>query len=760
MKKIFTLITFIVLLFCSAYSMEVLKNYSENGRKLPYSNPSALYYMARFDLNEAIQVHKIRLYMEGSGNGILGIFGHEGGSAFGEVEEDLITPISFSKTQASDPFIDITIPEEVTLYNKQFFVKIDLRGSNLRLMRDTEVQSPYCESSDGGNFHPTVLAVNGSHPFYDHVWQVLNTALMVDVYYTPITPSLEKTFEPYTEELGFPLNMSSRTMAWGDYNGDGFLDLLVRGRLFENRGGDSFVEVTQELNIHGNARGNAMVDFNNDGLLDIILFHTQNHLYINQGDGTFSHHILDIPSFPSLSSFSFADLNNDGFPDLFVGQLWGAYPVPLPNYLFFNDGNLGLIDQTQKLYPEYNGVDNFPSGIVCDPNNSSTFLSGRNQNRRSRGSQFVDYNNDGHLDLYVTNYFLERDELYENDGQGNFKPVINQTGIDINTGGGSNHGTGVDWADYNNDGNMDLLLPRLAHPWGVKRFNHQGTVIYNNQGPPSFGFTQLEGAETGIEFEETHAGATWGDVDNDGLLDMVITTYYGCRYVNLYKQKTDHSFENVTFASGLDRVVTGEDAVFVDFNNDGKLDLCLGERNQFRIYKNIANDIGNSVQFDLIGSKSNSAGIGARVIVSTTQGTYTQEVSCGRGQRMQKPSRLFFGLGSEEVILGVEVKWPSGKTVQYGKMTSNSIYSLHEEGGIEGLNKPKKLTLYPNPNRGEIQFNFIADKVEILNLNGSTLGTENNVLRWNIEHLKLKAGTYVVKIRYNNQVQYEKIILF
>lgn len=295
-----------------------------------------------------------------------------------------------------------------------------------------------------------------------------NYRFMVDVRVEAISNLSKVSYEEQTEALGFPLNLSSRSMAWADYDGDGYLDLLVRGNLFRNINGDTFVNMTQDLGLFGNARANAFVDMNNDGLMDIILFHTENHLYLNNGDGSFTHSKLDIPEFPSISSFSFADLNKDGYPDLFVGQLWGAYPVPLPNYLLFNNANLGFTDESKRIYKDYDGVNNYPHNIECDPSNSATFLSGGNRNRRSRGSQFVDFDNDGDLDLYITNYFLERDELYENDGDGSFTSVIEKTIIDINAGGGSNHGTGVDWADYDNDGDMDLLLPQFAHPWGIK----------------------------------------------------------------------------------------------------------------------------------------------------------------------------------------------------------------------------------------------------------------------------------------------------
>jgi len=757
---LFYIFLFFVGVNIKVQGQQVLSTYNSESVKIPFQSPSALFYMARFDIYEPIAVERIRIQMDGTGQGKIGVFGQEGGSPFAEVEHDLIEPISFKKNNNGVEFIEIILPKPLKLTGNQFFIKMDIAGSALRIMRDVTPLDPSCVSSNGGNFLPSILAVNGNHPFYDHVWSVMSTPFVVDVYYQSIYPEEEILFEDVTEKLGFPMNLSSRTIAWGDYDNDGFLDVLISGRLFKNLKGDSFINVTQELGLNGNARGNSFVDINNDGLLDIVIFHATNYLFVNNGDGTFTQHTLDIPEFPSLSSFSFADLNNDGYPDLFVGQLWGAYPVPLPNYLFFNDKNLGFTDETNRIYPQYNGTDNFPTETLCEPNNSNTFLSGRNRNRRSRGSQFVDIDNDGDLDLYVTNYFLERDELYENDGQGNFTPIVNRTNIDINQSEGSSHGTGVDWADYDNDGDMDLLLPRLAHPWGIQRLNHQPTYIYRNENPENFKFEALTPDDSGIEYEETHAGACWGDFNNDGLQDFVITTFYGCRFISLYQQNSDHTFHKITHQSGLGRIASGNDAVFADFDNDGKLDLCVGLDNRFRIYKNVSKiDHKNYVKFDLKGIESNVNAIGGRVVIETNEGTYTQEISCGRGQMMQKPSQLFYGLNKSSIINNVKVVWPSGKVIEYGRMHSNTTYTLNEDGQIEGGKKVEELKVYPNPTTGILKFNDIVDEVSVFNLSGQFLLKKSDIIELHLNDYQFIPGFYILQIQYGDEIIKQKMVL-
>lgn len=749
---------FIIMLFAiamqsnKAVTQDTLRNYNPEHVHLNYSQGNAIYYLSRYDLPAPGYVEQIRLFLDGTGEGTVSLYGHEGGSPFGELKKDLIEPMPFTKTEDGVDYIDFILNEPLWLENSQFFVVIDISDSDLSLLNDIVGHPPVCSSTSGGSFHPTVIAVPGEHQFYDHIWQTHNRGLIIDVIMNfPIKESPEY-FKDVTESLGIPLDISSRTIAWGDYNNNGYLDLLVSGRLFKNHEGENFVEVTNEKGILGSARANAFVDINNNGLLDIIIFHSENHLYLNNGDNTFTHKVLSIPEFPNITSFNFADLNNNNLPDLFIGQLWSSYPVPSTNYLFFNNGENDFTDETSRIYHDYDGEYNFPNGVLCDSDNSNTWLVGGNRNRRSRGSQFIDFNNNGHLDLYVSNYFLERDELHMNDGEGNFDNVIELTILDMNTGGGSSHSTGIDWKDFNNNGNMDLLVPRLAHPWGIQLFNHKGTTLYKKVEGSDYDFEIVH--DSGIQFEETHAGGTWGDINNDGLVDLIITTFYGCRYINLYTQNADNKFENKTFEYGLENIVTGRDAVFVDFNNDGRLDLSVGNDNRLRIYENTKPmDNKNWIQFDLQAINSNHFGIGARVKVEANGNIYTKDISAGRGVNMQKPYRLHYGLNEANNVDKVTVRWPNGNIDTYGKFASNDIYLLVEGEGnfVKEEIRPDKLSVSPNPSNDVIMVDAKVKikNLHIYNISGQKVFSYNNLedveLPVSIDVSSFKKGTYFIK---------------
>jgi hypothetical protein len=378
--------------------------------------------------------------------------------------------------------------------------------------------------------------------------------------------------------------------------------------------------------------------------------------------------------------------------------------------MLLNDKNNNFTDNTKLLYPDYDGTWNYPNE-QWDPANNIV-----NRNRNSRGSQFVDFDNDGDLDLYVANYFLQWDEFYRNNGNGTFTDIIAQKNIDVNKTG-HNHGTGVDWYDYDNDGDMDLLLSQFAHPRFLKDYDHRPLTIYKNDGAPNYSFTDTYDAtnfssKIGIGYEETYAGSAWGDANNDGLSDFVATTYYGCRFIDFYQQNDDHTFSNQTFDFGLEGISTGDDACWVDFDNDGKLDLAMSDGRKFRLFKNYYDLNFDWLEVDLKGKAGQESYIvGARVKVHTNNGIFTQEVSLGRGQKMQKPFRLHFGLGRLAEISKVEVRWPG--TTNYEEFYSiqpNKIVTLVQDKGGQPVVPDAPVLNYPL--NGAVDFDSKAEKLK------------------------------------------------
>lgn len=687
MKKISFLFLCTFLLLATSYAtvIDTIRHYSKSGSLIytAYNPTSYPRILARFNLTAPGRIKEVLIRTSGgTGSVQMHVYGNEGGAAGPAMLIDKITPVTINKTAASFKTLSYVYANPVYVDNSQFFIGFDnfvkTTGAGILLGADQIQKNPFCSDVNGGDF------------YYQYLYNTTNQ-LVLDVYAFAIDVVMEYDtkvspifLQDVTASAGIPTNLNNRSVAWGDYNKDGYQDILVTGKLYKNNGDGTFTDNTATAGMSAVVGGfvnNCFMDMNNDGNLDILcLGGTANYIFVNNGSGGFTTQALTgMPNFIDISSINVGDLNKDNYPDIFVGQLWNGYPNPLPNFLYYNNKNLGFRD--------------------------TTVLLANVSNRHSRGSSFVDFDNDGDLDLYIANYFLFRDNFYQNNGNGTFTDIIAGKGLDLRTNGASSHGTGVDWADYDNDGDFDLLLPQLAHPENVIGFDHRSITIYNNTGSPNYNFTDTYNPSTylnstGIDYIETAAGGAWGDVNSDGLLDFITTAFYGCHYISFYLQKPDHTFELKTFDYGLQNISTGEDACWADYDNDGKLDLAMANNNQFRLYKNVS-AVGNSVQISLSSTSANKMGIGAKVKLYAGGQTYLQEVKAGRGVRMQNPNRLFFGLGASSTIDSAVVIWPNGNKEKFTGLLANKLYTLQEGGqitiGIDKIANDNEFSVYPNP---------------------------------------------------------------
>ena len=699
MKKLHVILL-IFFLSVSAYaSVDTLRHYTPGAPSIYFQTFPV--QIARFMLPQPGNIESLIVTLGGdnpSGSATLHLYGHEGGNIVPELKLELTTPVTLQKTIAGDELIIVTLPSSVHLDNNQFFVWIDNFQNGAKLASDNVDYPPFClAGASGGDFYYEYLETSsGTLTFKPNAFKI---DVLID-YETLPSPSY---FEDYTVASGILSDAySNRGASVGDFNNDGWDDFIRRNLLYKNDYGN-FIDITASAGISGNPYASAFADMNNDGLLDIVYVLIDSIIiYRNNGDETFTPFTAATSNasygYDGTQTFSVADINNDKYPDLFIGRLWKTYPAALPNYLYLNNKDFTLTDITTTLYPN------------------------QNQNhRRTRASQFVDYNDDGLIDLYITNYYLERDEFWQNNGNMNFINIIAAKGIDSNATG-ANHGTGVSWADFDNDGDMDLLLPQFAHPAYAVLYDHRGTTLYQSSGPPDYTYTDLIGPpsiDDDIELEETHAGAVFGDVNNDGLLDFYITNFYNCRYSDLYIQKPDHHFELKTqYYLPNQYYNTGEDALMFDFNNDGKLDLITGQFNKyFTIFRNNFPENNNYLKLLLRSTSGNSYALGGRATVYSGQQQLTREVYTGRGARMGDPYTLHFGLGTFVSIDSVVVKWPVSPPIYetfYG-LEVNRAYTLFEGGQIVITGQSEKEILrsfkvYPNPAKDQFTISGYLDK--------------------------------------------------
>jgi len=305
------------------------------------------------------------------------------------------------------------------------------------------------------------------------------------------------------KEMGLPQvggdSYELRGLSWGDYDGDGFLDLLGGStptdkptKVFRNLGGKKFVDVAAELGLTipgRSSRQTSWVDYDNDGLLDVYAADRagKNKLFHNDGHGKFTQVFADggPTVFRSTVGACWFDMDNDGDLDLFLADQSGAADA-----IFRNDGN-AFVDVAPQL------------GMTGPP---------RTKDEGGVGCAVGDYDNDGYLDLFVANY--GHNQLYHNNGNGTFTDVAKKLGLDV-----ENHAVSADWGDYDNDGYLDLSV--ISYEGAVNHQEPVNSLFHNNGGT---GFVNVLTKDSPLNVADH--GVQWADYDHDGGLDLSVTRGY------------------------------------------------------------------------------------------------------------------------------------------------------------------------------------------------------------------------------------------
>ncbi|HVR26040.1 MAG TPA: CRTAC1 family protein [Candidatus Polarisedimenticolia bacterium] len=484
-----------------------------------------------------------------------------------------------------------------------------------------------------------------------------------------------------------------------DYNNDGFLDVFLVNagrvparmrspvdfdrrnpsywnRLYRQNKDKTFTDVTAQAGLQnaGDANygmGVAVGDYDNDGFPDIYVTNFgKNVLYHNNGDGTFT----DVTAKAGVAaggwsaSAGFFDYDNDGNLDLFVTRYldWtpetsktcgrvgdpmycppGEFP-PTTNILYRNRGNGTFEDVSAD------------SGIAA-------------KKGHGLGVAFADYDSDGFTDIFVANDATEQ-FLFHNNGNGTFTEVALDSGAALSSSGKMPSGMGVVFQDYDNDGLPDLLVTQLPH---------EPYVVFHNDGKGSFSAQELETGFGAISGKSSGWGVGLEDFDNDGWKDAFIVQGHVFDNVEMYDSSLRYRdapllalnyrghFEKGDLGSNLP--TAGRGAAFGDLNNDGWIDVVttsLGERPQF--YLNRGGKL-HWLTITLRGKRSNRDGFGARVQVNGQ----TRFATAAGSYLSSNDKRLHFGIGKAESA-DVEIRWPSGVHQVLHGVKANQFITIEE----------------------------------------------------------------------------------
>jgi len=514
--------------------------------------------------------------------------------------------------------------------------------------------------------------------------------------------------------------------------------------------------------------GCAWGDYDQNGFLDLFVGNNGiNSLFNGNGDGTFTK-VLEEPFLTDAGNSrggSWGDYDNDGNLDLFVPN------NGTDDFLYHNDG--------------------FASGFSFTKITDDTIA---NDGTDSRGSSWVDYDQDGFIDMFVAR--VGDDFLYRNNGDGSFAKV--DTGIIVNDGLFS---IGPSWCNFDNDGDPDLFVANFfsngnrlyrnngngwftrdttspagtdagdcsAGSWGdydndgdfdLFVANTAGTnLLYTNNGPPDHAFTKVTSGPIATD-AGTSYGSTWADFDNDGDLDLFVANIG----INFYYQNNgppDYSFTKIT---GINITTDGGNSYgscVGDIDNDGDLDLFIANSGANFLYLNDGN--GNGwINILCEGKVSNVSAIGTRVLaLATFNGSsiwQMQEVMGQTAYYSQSSMNVEFGFGNASMIDSIVIEWPSGTVDRYGPTPVNEFFTATEGAGIVvgveqgGSSLPENSVLlqnYPNPFNPETMISFRLSRESSVKLTVSNiLGEVVDVV---LEDIK-PAGFYEVRWNGANQV--------
>jgi hypothetical protein len=510
-----------------------------------------------------------------------------------------------------------------------------------------------------------------------------------------------------SRQMGSLLEDTGAGCVWFDYNNSGLESLYVmNGRplddsmhpfplkvkpnplphnhLYRNNGDGTFTDVTESAGLDPDIYGMAVTaaDYDNDGFVDLLVTGYGNTiLYHNDGNG----HFTDVTAKSGIKvegwaiSSTWLDYDKDGCVDLFVGRYVKFDPTYRAFYAPTNyPGPLDYEGETNRLF--HNNCDGTFTDVT-DKSGIAAYVG------RTMGVTAADFDNDGWDDIYVSNDRTEN-FLFHNKHDGTFEEVGSDTNTAYGQNGESTSSMGPVFADLEGTGRLDLWVTdgrynRLLHNTGARA---DGSLsVGSKTGKMSF---EDLGAENGVS-QGNAQYASWGtgiyDFDNDGQLDILIL-HGGLVHLipqehTLFRGLGDGKFADVSRDAGpvLSVRTTARGACFADYENNGKVDafvVNLGSKGT--LLHNVSTNTGHWLAVRLKGTKSNRDGIGARVEVYAAGKRQTAERVAGSGYLSQNEERLHFGLGAATTVDKLLVHWPSGREQTLEHLTVDRVLTVEE----------------------------------------------------------------------------------
>jgi len=578
--------------------------------------------------------------------------------------------------------------------------------------------------------------------------------------------------DPIFREIGYGLNIDPTAFiidAGGlvDVNGDGWIDVFPGKEICLNNG-----VVDGELQpftyfdfstLLGECR---FADFNNDGLIDAYgcrQTEVIDHLFRNDGGAVFTDLFGSVGIEYEYGKFSipagWADFNNDGWVDVIVGMNQkSGWAIGL--YLWKNEGGTQFVDVAEEMGVKvpntwhgsvwadfdndndqdlfvaggYNGDMLFRNdGISFSNITDTTGVSGLEIEGHSRSAATGDFNNDGRIDLFVCDD-EDVNRLHRNDGDGLWPNIAQEVGLHDSKPGDESFDASCTavWGDYDNDGDLDLFVSSMGGLFDQRSENH----LYRNDNVN--GFVEVS-EQTEINFNpgQTYYAAAFGDIDNDGDLDLYVSA----------------------------------GPAEIDPGVGGNIDL---------LFENTIGTNNNWLEFRLEGVQSNRSAVGARVTCFTDTLMQLREVQSGSGYNSFNPLVQHFGFGQRTIVDSVIIRWPSGIIDRMFEVPMNQIINVLE-GVTAGVETRSTIPLttnleqnYPNPFNPTTRINYALSqqsdvRLEVFDITGKLVKTlvdtrlspGQYTISWNGRNAFgdiAVSGVYVYRMQAGSQIESKKMV--
>ena len=490
-----------------------------------------------------------------------------------------------------------------------------------------------------------------------------------------------------------------------DYDNDGWQDIFLVNSmdwpehktsksfpaLYHNNRDGTFTDVTREagLAIETYGMGCAVGDYDNDGFDDLYLTTVgSNHLFHNLGNGKFA----DVTAKAGVTSPGFSasavwfDYDNDGKLDLFVTH-YIEWSVEKDQYCTLDNKNKSYCTpqtyrgESSRLYH------NKGNGVFEDVTKQAGLL---DPTSKALGVALLDYDNDGWMDLFVSND-TEPNKLYHNNHDGTFTDVGVTVGVAFSDSGRVRAGMGTDAADLDGSGFPSLVIGNFTNE-SMSLYKNDGSGLFTDESPRS-GIAQM--TTQSLTF-----GCFFMDYDLDGLLDIIAAnghvsddiavvqpTLKYAQPAGIYRNIGNRKFEDVSAKLGraIQKPVVARGMAHADLDNDGDLDLVITANNgPARLLRNDNANQNDVLRVKLIGTKSNRDAIGAKVTLTTSTGSLARMVKGGSSYLSQSELPLTFGLGKpgSNKIVRMQIDWPSGRKDSIVDLKPNQFVTIQEGKGI------------------------------------------------------------------------------